>query len=431
MKLAVLRLRNLLSAVALFTVADVARAGNGLNAYAFGAESLGMAGADLAVTQGPLSLAINPAGLGGFKGREASAYIEAYRGFFTHTDDVGNNEDVDNPYNAVFGGGYAQALSEDGAVAAGVALFGQGGVGFVYEDLQTQFGTEDELSALFGVFRIAPGVGWQINERISIGATLGFNYSSAEQKLFPDTSATSGDPFTPGFRGFSLDGADGFSWSGKLGLRYAPSPAWTFALVYTTRTPIKLEGGDLRVNYESDGKGRVKYRDAAVKGLALARELGAGAAWRPNGKWLLSAELNWLDWSSALGIATLEARDPDTGGVPSMLSLPFPLNYRDQYVISAGAEYAWSTATRVRAGYNYGRNPVPSENLSPIFNLIAEHLLCFGASHRFSTKWEMSASLALSPHVEEDYRNPSIGLGTQQQETWGLIDLGLSLSRRW
>lgn len=412
------------AALLLVFTAAPAGAGNGMNGYGTGARSMGMAGADLAIPNGIYSIATNPAGLGHIRGHEASAYIEPWWQPLRHSDDLGNDKEVNNTFAGIFGGGYAQTVDAEQRITVGVAAFAQGGTGFVYKNLKNAFGAPDEMSALFGVFRLAPAVSWRASDQLILGAILGINYSSAEQKFLPDTSI-------PGFQGFSLDKADGFSFNGKLGLLYQPAPAWTLALSYTSRTPLKLEGGDLLMNHEADGLGRVRYRNASVSGLSLPAELGFGLAFAANDSWDLSAEINWLDWSRAARSSRLSADSPDRDGVPETVSLSSPLEWRDQYVVAIGAQHQWSPTTQLRFGYNYGRNPVPDRNLSPNFNLISEHAFAVGLGRSLTQFWQMDVSLLASPFRSERYSNPSLGLGTEQKERFAVFDINVTLTRRW
>lgn len=424
------RLLRLCGAAAALLLSLPGWAGNGFNAYGTGARSMGMAGTDLAVPAGVLALAANPAGLDGVTRQEAAAYLESWWQPFEHRDNLGNTRAPANELGGIFGAGYARRLDTETPMWAGIALFAQGGTGFIYEDLQNQLGTRDEMSAMFGVFRLAPGIAWRPAETLTLAAALGINYSSARQKIFPQTSLPSGES-SPGFQGFRLDGADGVSFNGKLGLLYRPTAAWTLALAYTSETEIRLKGGELTRNYDADGLGRVRYRNARLDGLAVPQELGFGAAYGATPRWTLSAEANWIDWSSAIGISTLHASGPDRDGVPADLRLDSAQQWRDQQVYAAAAEFQWTPQTQFRFGYNYGRNPIPPKNLNPLFNLISEHAVAAGLAHRRPSGWEWAGSLLYVPPKVVVYSNPSLGLGSRQRERFELIDLNLTLTRRW
>ena len=96
-------------------------------------------------------------------------------------------------------------------------MFIAGGYGTEYEDLQTAFGTTDEYAAIFGVTRLATGLGWQVTPQLSLGAAFNVSYASIRQKLYPKTSNADA-----GFYGLRLDGADGVSYNARIGL---PVPA--------------------------------------------------------------------------------------------------------------------------------------------------------------------------------------------------------------
>jgi len=412
------------------TAPGVALAGNGLNVYGNGARSMGMGGADLAVTGDVASTAINPAGLSAIGAHEAMGYVEGYRTFLRHEDDLGNSRFVDNPNGFLAGGGYAQKWRPSSPVTVGIGLFAQGGSGFTYEHLSNDLGAPDEMSSMFGVFRLATSLAWHVNEQLDVGATLGINYASAAQKVFPNQSLPSGNGFA-GFQGINMKDADGVSFNGKLGVLYHPAPQWTIGLTYASRTPIKLEGGDLTLNYSADGKGYVKYRNAEVRGLSLPREAGLGVAWRSGAKWTLTGEVTWLDYSNAVKESVLRANSPNRADVPQEVAFASALEFRDQYVFAIGTEYVWDERTKLRAGFNYARNPVPDRNLSPVMNIISEHAYSIGASRVLGSRWSLDSSLTVVPPETVRYSNPYLGLGTSQKERFAIVQLNTTLTRRW
>ncbi|WP_299689749.1 outer membrane protein transport protein [Hydrocarboniphaga sp.] len=406
-------------------------AGNGTNDIGYGAESGGMAGADLAVARDTAALNINPAGLTQIRDRAFDFDIEPfYLGRTRHRDQYGNDKGVGNLLSAIASGGYAQRLPGSSLVA-GVGLFAQGGAGFSYDDLNTAFGTQDELSATFGSFKIEPGFGWQLGDSLSLGASLGITYSMAREKFFPDTSVADPSGATAPFFGIRVDGAGGWSSNGKVGFQYRPNPNWTLAGAYTSKTRLKLEGGDATVNYEAIGQGRVVYRDASLAGLTLAQEAGIGVAYRPNPAWLLSTEINWVDWSSAMRASTLMLSKPDNADVPQDLSLTSRLDWHDQYVFAIGAEYRWSPSTSLRFGYNYGRNPIPAQTLNPALAVTANRTFAVGFSHDFTAQWQFSSCLYYQPIVEMTYTNPELPLGADAYNRWEGLIAQFVVSRRW
>src|SRR3546814_8798328 len=120
----------------------------------------------------------------------------------------------------------------------------------------TAFGTLEDVSLIFGSFKIAPGFGWNVTERLSLGASLGVVYSQARAKFFADTSYVDVEGEAP-FFGFRLDGASGWSASGKIGFQYRLASNWVIAGAYTSKTPIRLKGGTATFTYEDMDQGQI------------------------------------------------------------------------------------------------------------------------------------------------------------------------------
>lgn len=425
--------RLLVSAV-MFSAADEVLAGNGMNDIGFGPQSAGMAGADLAVSRDTAALNINPAGLTQLGNGAWDFYVEPYANITNrHTDQLGNDVKPHAPWGMPLGGGYARRLRDSGVVV-GVGIFAQGGAGLAYKNVHTPVGTRDDLSSTFGTFKLAPGLAWRVTDQLSLGISSGLNYSMARQKVFPDTSYQ--DPNNPNasFYGFRTDGLAGWSVNGKVGFQYRPNSKWVLAGAYTSKTPIKLENGTLTVDYDAAGFGRVRYGEASQTGLAIPQEAGIGVSYQADEAWLIVAEVNWLDWSSAMKSTTLKAAQPDNTQLPQALqnlSFSSPLNWRDQYVIVLGTEHRCDEDTSLRFGLNYGRNPVPDATLSPTMAVIGETTVAAGFTRRLSAPWEISASAFYQIPFTARYTNPNSPLGPNASERWDGLVLNFMISRRW
>ena len=172
-----------------------AAATNGINLIGFGAESTLMGGADTAVARDTSALNTNPAGLAQIKGKLFDGFGSLLRTTDLSHQDALNDQHADNRYTFLAGGGYARSL-ENTPCTVGVGFFTQGGAGAVFKHINTPFGTNDEMTSLFGIAKITPGFGCQVTEKLSLGASLSLVYASIEQKFFFDTSNAA----FPGFR---------------------------------------------------------------------------------------------------------------------------------------------------------------------------------------------------------------------------------------
>jgi long-chain fatty acid transport protein len=192
-----------------------------------------------------------------------------------------------------------------------------------------------------------------------------------------------------------------------------------------------LSNGRLEANLTAIGLGKVRYRDAKIEGLSQPREIGIGVALRPARSLLVALELNWMDWSSALKSATLTASNPDHPAAPPLLRNQSTLDWRDQYVFAIGAAYELDTQSVIRAGYNYGRNPIPGSTTNPLLAAISEQSVTLGYGRRLSRLWEVSTGVEYSLPNKVTYTNPELPFGLNAQERNEFVVFHLMLSRRW
>lgn len=396
---------------------------NGFNLIGFGAESTLMAGADVAVARDTSALNTNPAGLTQIKGQALDGFGTLLRTFdLAHKDSFGNDVGASNRYTFLGGGGYAKLLQSTSCVA-GVGMFAQGGAGGVFENVQTAFGNRDELSSLFGIAKVIPGIGCQVTDALSLGASVSIVYASIDQKFFPETSSA-----TAPFAGYDLKGAYALKAGFKLGVQYRVSPAFTLGLAYTGKTKMPLTGGLLVANYSDMGLGKVRYENVSVTGFALPQELALGVAFKPSSKLLMSFKLNWINWSNAINTVTVRASNPDNGAAPAEYQLISAADWNDQWVIASALAYDWDARTTLYAGHNYGKNPIPAQNVSPLLAGILEHHLTLGFARQVTPQWKLTAGLEYMLPVKVDYTSAFFGAAQVRNEA---LSLHLMASRRW
>ena len=420
-------------AAVILTTLSPAYAGHGFNVVGFGAESLAMAGADIAVARDSAAVNINPAGLAQLERGGWSVYASPYQTVtMSHRDQYGNNERNDLDLGTSVAVSVARRLQAFPDVVVGAGLFAQGGTGIGYEDLMTRYGTRDEFSAIIGISKLVAAVGWQASEQLSLGANLGVLHAGARQKVFPDTSVIAPDP-QDSFFGVRLDSGTAISPTFQLGLRYEFMPELAFAMAYTHKGKLPIKGATLTVNYEALDLGRVKYQDAELRGLAVAAALGAGLAWTPRKDLLLSLELEWLNQSSALHASRLSASRPDAELPEAFRRIDqvTALNWRDQYIYAVGV--AWTASDRwiLRAGLDYLRNPIPPNDMNPTFNVFQGVELTAGFTRKFSKDWAFDFAAQYQLPRDAHYSNPKLPFGSAARERFEVAIVTFSLSRSW
>ncbi len=411
-----LQQRTLL-ALACCLFAGNAAATNGFNLIGFGTESTLMGGADTAVARDTSALNTNPAGLTQIQGKAFDGFGTMLRTLdLAHKDSFDNDVKASNRYTFLGGGGYAQSL-DSLPCTAGVGLFAQGGAGGVYKHVNTVAGNQDELSSLFAIAKIIPGMGCQVSDRLSVGVSLALIYAGLDQKVFPDT---------PGI-GLKLEDASSLRTGFKLGAMYQLTPKITLGASYTGKTELPMSGGELTIN--SPTLGNVKYDHASVRGLALPQELALGVALKPSDDWLLSFKLNWIDWSGAIKDITIRGTSPNNPLADPVTSLPPTAGYwKDQLVIATGVAYTLNERTTLYAGYNYGRNPIPKQNSSSLLAAILEHHFTLGASRQLNQEWKMTGGVEYVAPAKVEYTSQLFGQAEVRNEA---LFLHVMLSRRW
>lgn len=407
-----------------------ALATNGLNQIGFGPESVGMGGADLAVARDTSALNTNPAGLARIQGHRLDLGLAVGdMGDIRHRDVFGNDSNNDNKYPRLGNMAYARRL-EGYPVAVGIGLFAQGGTGNKYNNLVTAFGTRDDLSILFRVARITPGFAWQVNDALSIGASIVGTYADLEQDFFPDTSFA--NPVDPAmsFFGFRLRDMNDFNAGIKLGVMYKASDWLTLGAAYNSKVDINLQG-NMVMDFTALGLGKVTYRDAEAKNIDQPEEFGVGAAIQATDRLLVSLEMTWINWSAAVTRGTLRASHPDNLAAPPVLNNSLDYNWRDQYVFALGAAYDWNASLRLRAGYNYGRNPILEVSINPLLNVIDKHHLTVGLGYDLDDAWQIDGALEWSLRNDKTYTNPELPFGSNAEAAGKTVALHLRLSRSW
>lgn len=360
----------------LLGVPQGALATNGMNMIGFNARSTGLAGADAALEYD--CPACNPATLGSEDARSLSAGLALLHPPVNFRNGLYGPNDVDSDDNIYFAPylDYAHRLQDSGWTL-GVTARAQGGMGVEFEPVLSPTGASDRLYTDLKFANVMPAVSYRVNERMRLGAALIVGYTQMDSDLFPESYAPGPDgiPATPDdFVGLRIRDVSGTGYGGRFGLHYQVSERVGLGLTYQTETGIDMDGGRLTLNL---GAARVGYA-ARLDGFALPAEAQFGLSVMVTPALRLAVEAHWIDWHSALGTITVKGTDPD---VPLPLpdpELEFRLNWDAQWVFALGWEFNLSDRHQLRAGWNYGKNPVPNENLVPLFPGHVEHHLTLG-----------------------------------------------------
>jgi long-chain fatty acid transport protein len=287
----------------------------------------------------------------------------------------------------------------------GIAAYGTSGLGVDYRDrLNTILGPNGEVFTQYQVMKFAPNLSYLITDNLSVGANVQVDYAALD--LGQGTSS-------------------GYAVGVQLGTIYKIGPV-SLGLSYVTPQKINHK----RV-YDFDGVDGIKE---SLK-LEMPQTLGFGIGFSPFQKLLIEGNFKWINWSDADGYKDFD--------------------WKDQYVLSLGAQYKPIPKLSLRAGVNYGKNPVKKHNgfdassmtfvqgnSTPTFGYeylrivgfpaIVETHLTFGIGYEFSEKFAVNLGYvhAFEKKISETGTNfggspgPNVTLSSKLKED--TFEVGLS-----
>ncbi len=252
----------------------------------------------------------------------------------------------------------------------------------------TSYGVRGHESEIL-LLRTSLGVSWAVTPRFSLGASASLLYN--ENRLQSPYIFQSQQVLRTVKTLLDLQ-TEGYGWNAQFGLAWKPLETLQFGLSYTTEARVESEGrahGDANVQLKNLGLGAARSDfsyDAAVENV-FPQQVSAGLAWQATRKLSLTTQVDWIGWEDAfdvLEVRLTNGNNRDLNGLAGSDALDddIPLDWKDQFVFRVGAEYALDKRWTVRAGYSYGRNPVPSRTLTPLTAAILEHTLSTGVGFR-------------------------------------------------
>jgi long-chain fatty acid transport protein len=209
------------------------------------------------------------------------------------------------------------------------------------------------------VLNMAPTAAYQINENLSIGASL--NVYHGDTKLVRFVSFF---PFPLPDGRFQFD-ADGQAVGATIGLLWKIDEQHTIGVVYRSPFEIEFEGtarldsalGEPPANARAD--------------IQFPQSVTVGYAFRPTKKLKLEVDVEWTNWDM-LNDVVLRAPGASFDGDT------IPFHWKDSFFYEFGAEYELNDHWVVRAGYIFSENSVPTSTFSPLLPDSDRHIFSVG-----------------------------------------------------
>ena len=354
---------------------------NGYFVHGAGQSAKGAGGAGIAYPQDSLAAGQNPAGMS-FIGNRADGGLEVFIpnrsleadgpmwGFFGLDGEVEGNR-----ANAfiVPEGGYNMDMPNGSAWSFGVSAYGNGGMNATYDrhpQIQAMafdpsipwVNPGDNTSARVDLMQafVLPTASYKINENHAVGVSLVIAWQSFEM-------------INQAFGAMNGAGHEN-SWGvgGKIGWQGRINDYVTLGATYQSKV-VMSKMDDYKVPLAADD-GR----------LSIPQTAGAGIAVNATDKLDILFDVVWINYSDdsmVIGKSTL-----DSG-----------FGWDDMTVFKLGFVYKYSDDLILRAGYNYGENPLPEGNpadgfVSTLVPATVEHHLTLGFTKVINEDFSITGS---------------------------------------
>ena len=296
-------------------------------------------------------------------------------------------------------------------------------------------GIENRVDMMF--VSVAPALAYRVADRFSIGIALNFNYSRMEMDglISQSVNLLAGRPiegesltfgeFLRSDRGIDnvrgevdSDYLEAFGVGGRIGFMWKVSDRLHIGAVYSPKTWMTVSKGKATVDFTRHFQdpqlvdittiarlilpnnaryGFINHYDMELT-MNLPQRAGVGLSYLVLDNLLLSADFQWIDYSDTQYHIDMDLRNGDNIDFNTLagstdIEPVLRLGWKDQYVIAVGIVWQPSSQWILRAGYNYGNNPIPKEYLNPQMAAISEHHLTFGASYMINRNITIHAAV--------------------------------------
>jgi long-chain fatty acid transport protein len=243
------------------------------------------------------------------------------------------------------------------------------------------------------VINIQPTVAYKFNDHFSLGAGLNVydSYTALNSHILAGP-----DPLHDHFH---FDG-NGVSVGATAGLMWKITPQNTIGIVY--RSPFTV---NFRGNADVNIPGVIKQQNSAQASLPFPQIIGAGYAFWPIPKLKLEADIDWTDWQP-LNKLVLHASGSQADGET------IPFDWLASFMYEFGAQYQIDKHWKVRAGYIFSENSVPTSTFSASVPDADRHVFSVGFGYT-TGRYTLNALYQYTLAADRTVNN-----GTAADGTW-------------
>lgn len=366
---------------------------NGYQLIGIGAHQKGLGGAVTAMPQSAMTAVSNPAGAARI-GSRADFSMEAFMPTrdvdFTAMGGASGKSAVD--MYGVPAIGWTAPVSDGSNVYFGGGMYGTSGMGVDYAStvMAPGYFTDPSNPATFvadpvnwdgysniSFWQMAPVLAWNVDNKLSVGATLNIDYQSAsfKQRAVTDTGVV--------LQNFDLSrSASGFGYGIGFGVLYDISKMITVGASYKSKQEFEpleyqLGKGDITANGTQLPAGTYKLD------LDFPQQAAIGLALRATPTLTIAADVKWIEWSDTMNKLAVEGPGVTVAMDPG---------WNDQTVYALGVDYKVNSKVNLRAGYNYAEAPFGAAEVSRnlLLPAIVETHYTVGGDVKLNNHWELA-----------------------------------------
>jgi long-chain fatty acid transport protein len=277
--------------------------------------------------------------------------------------------------------------------------------------------------------RLTPSLAYRVNDMIQLGVSLNgmmaqMSYDVARVTAMP------GQTLPPeGVGQMKHDTATAFGIGAVVGLKVTPIPMLSLGVAYETKSKFQDFSFTIPAHMGFDQSFQMVQLPGGKDSLTFDQPqmLTVGLSVKPMQEVLVvGADVEWINWSQTNGqnLPSYSAASSSTG------SMPFNLNWKDQWVFKVGAQVSPIDGLAIRVGYNYGKNPLDTsrafENLA--FPAVAEHHITAGVAYGVTKDLSIALAGMIAPQVKVTGSNAQSQYIASYDTTMSQyhVDLGVS-----
>jgi long-chain fatty acid transport protein len=359
---------------------------NGLNLNSLGTRALSMGGAFVGLADDFSAIYWNPAGIANFQKRYLGFYgtdvIPSATYFSQAPTEIGLVTLVDaKSMTKHYLSGmltYYQPINE--RLVAGVGVYIPSGLGSAWdgEDFTAVTANTAYLwESRIGLVTISPAIGYKVNDQVSIGATFNINYGMFNLKRWAGTMELP-DPTGTFDLGQYEDDQNGWGFGATFGVLVKANDMLSFGATVRTPSKVHFSGTSAISNLTLLG---YKEMSDSERDITWPWWIAGGVAFRPMDDLIVTADLQWTQWSA---LDEIETKFKDSAWSLFMVGSGkniTPLHWKDALQIRFGAEYMLYQNVGLRAGYYYDPAPAPDKTLNILLPSFDFNVLTLGIGY--------------------------------------------------